>query len=201
MIERNTVIIVPGVGNTDPGFRQYLARLNNEWPLNVTGFNAFWTEGEENFEDKLTHLVEVAKVYKQRSSKLFLMGLSASGSLVVAATHELGDDVAAAVTVCARLRDGCNDDNEYPDQSEVLQRYPAHRRAVQTLGFKVLPQMTADERHKVLTIQPWRDEIVPIETMDLPGANNMTIRSYGHGATLYSGHTSSLALGFMLGKS
>lgn len=185
MIKEHIGIFIPGIGNSNKVLEQAINRLQRPGFRGVI-YDAQWKDGEENFQPKLDQLVGIARGYKREGHNVSIVGMSAGGVLGVIASHEMKEDVAATVAICARLRLG---GNAYPWQETILNRNPSHKKAVAHFETQIEPQMTKEERDKILTIRPFVDEIVPPETMTIRDAHNERIVMIEHTASIYAALT------------
>jgi hypothetical protein len=175
MSKEHHVLVVPGLGGENAGFRKIVD------PWKKYGFTPHvhdvrWKDGENEFQPKLERLIAVIDELHSHDGIVSLVGTSAGGSAVLNAFFDRKDKIHRVVNVCGRLRAG---QNVYPTLEDASQKSLAFKNSV-TLFENREPQLTDEERNKILTIRALFDEIVPTSTTILQGATNIQIFSVEH---------------------
>lgn len=185
-MKRHHVIYVPGLEDQRKGYEF----LIDKWRLcgvvpHVYGVG--WRDLEIGFKPKLQLLVNEIKKYREKGDVVSLVGGSAGGSAVLNAFLEV-PEISAVVNICGRLRAG---KNVSPSLKQASRTSKSFKESVE-LFEKGEPTLNKNMRCRVMTLTPLWDEVVPKETVFLPGAVNKTFLSVEHifsgllGMTLYS---------------
>ncbi|OGK39905.1 hypothetical protein A3A74_05475 [Candidatus Roizmanbacteria bacterium RIFCSPLOWO2_01_FULL_35_13] len=165
------LLLVPGLGNYDR-ILKFWTKVFTKDDFKIIVCNVDWKKGERNFEDKINIVENRIVELVSKKHEVSVMGLSAGGSIALAAFHALNKKVRFAVTVCSCLK--LNYDNTKREK-EIFELFPSYRKAVQFFENTVLPELTLEEKKRILTIRPIFDEIVPVQTMIIEGANNFRL--------------------------
>lgn len=168
------VIYVPGLNDGRKGYALFI-----KW-WNIFGVVAHvhrvgWHDDEIVFEPKLKRLVAEINGYLSKGDKVSLVGGSAGGSAVLNALLEQ-PKITAVVNLCGRLRTG---DEVFPSLGLAARNSSSFKDSVLMFERRE-PQMTMEQRRKVLTLSPIWDEIVPKSTVSLDGATNKILPSVEH---------------------
>jgi pimeloyl-ACP methyl ester carboxylesterase len=124
------------------------------------------------FQPKLERLI--AQIDRSEG-QVVLVGVSAGATAALIAYSERPTRVHAVVTICGRIRGG--------SVEHLRPRSPSFVEAVERLK-EVEPTLTRAERRRILTLHPLSDGVVSVEAASLPGAENRTIPSVGHLASI-----------------
>lgn len=168
------VIYVPGLNDGRKGYELFI-----KW-WNIFGVVAHvhrvgWHDDEIVFEPKLKRLVAEINGYLSNGDKVSLVGGSAGGSAVLNALLEQ-PKITAVVNLCGRLRAG---DEVFPSLGLAARNSSSFKDSVLMFERRE-PQMTMEQRRKVLTLSPIWDEVVPKSTVSLDGATNKILPSVEH---------------------
>ena len=180
------VIYVPGLNDGRKGY-EILTKFWSIYGVIPHVHRVGWHDGEDVFEPKLKRLITEVNKYLLSGDKVSLIGGSAGGSAVLNTLIEQ-PKIHTVVNLCGRLRAG---NNVFPSLEQAAKKSPAFKDSV-ILFEKREPQMTMEQRRKVLTLSPIWDEVVPKSTVYLDGATNRTLPAVEHvlsgilGATVLS---------------
>lgn len=167
----HVLILVPGLGNYDRILKLWI-KVFTRGDFKIIVCDVDWKKGELNFEDKVKIVEEKINNLASKKHKVSIMGLSAGGSIALAAFHALNKKVSFTVTVCSCLK--LNHDNTKREK-EIFELFPSYKKAVQFFENTILPEMSRPEKEKVLTLRPIFDELVPVNTMVINGAKNKRV--------------------------
>lgn len=175
----NEIILIPGLGDNV----KYVKFLTKNWErrYNVKlhiipfGFNGGFNEFEDRFKVFLNKVDEII----ENGNKVSLIGSSAGASVVINAYCLRKDRINKVISVCGRLKD-----------VNVKQRfyYPKNPLTVFkesiALCEKNLLSLTQDDKKKILYFKPLFDDVVPVRTMIINGANYKRLFSFQHGINI-----------------
>jgi len=193
------IIVVAGLGDN----KLELTIASNWWKkegLEPIIFLPRW-ENKKGVKPKLARLLKM--IDKESSKdKIFLIGISAGASLAMNAFLKRLGKVEKMVSVCGRLKMGWSD-NEI---SKKLQKNTLTRRAfkesVKLLEDKI-KDLKEEDKKRIMTVSAeYGDELIPIQTSKIDGADNITIPTIGHLITITSAMTNNFGpiKKFLLGK-
>lgn len=183
MSKEHHVIYVPGLSDQKKGYEL----LINRWSMYGVVPHVYrvgWHDQEKTFEPKLNRLVAAVNKLLDKGDTVSLVGGSAGGSAVLNALLEQ-PEINAVVNLCGRLRAG---ENVFPSLELAARKSPSFKDSVTIFESKE-PQMTAQQRSKVLNLIPIWDEVVPKTTVSLNGAKNQTLPSVEHMVSGFLGMT------------
>jgi pimeloyl-ACP methyl ester carboxylesterase len=172
--ERHHVILVPGLRD---GQQPLLKLVLLNWRLNDLAAElhlAPWTDVKEKLDDKLARLVSLVESYQ--ADKVSLVGISAGGSLVLNAFIKRPKLVSHVVTVCAPIRVILG---QKPKGDALLEANPALRASLESCE-RGIGQLSAKDKHQVLTIRSAHDQLIADQAVLLDGATNIKISGFNH---------------------
>lgn len=171
-----TAIIIPGLG----GRRAFLHWMIRNWfkkyDVKPVIFPIDWRidrEGElvEQIENLKSLVIELSNSGQE---EIYLIGVSAGGSLALNVYLEIPDEILNMVNICGRISS-----KGKPSLERAARKSPLFKESV--LRFEELKsQLTFDQRRKVLTFRGLWDGKVPVESCTLPAAINIKLSSIGH---------------------
>ncbi len=179
------VIYVPGLNDQKKSYELAV----NRWSVYGVAPHVYrigWHDGE-SFKPKLQRLVNEVNKYINKGHKMSLVGGSAGGSAVLNALIE-APKINAVVNLCGRLRAGTN---VHPSLEFASRKSTSFKESVMLFETRE-PEMSKEQRERVLNLIPIYDEIVPKSTVSLRGATNKTLYSVEHilsgllGMTIFS---------------
>lgn len=179
--QKHHIIFIPGLG--DKGF-PYLNRVSTEFiklPLGLSRrgvkvqvFRPDWNT-EDTFDPKLERLLKVIDELTEQGHVVSLVGQSAGGSAAMNAFAQRPDKINGVVVVAGRLRSG---ENVSPTLEKAKKKSKAFKDSV--LSFEEIePNLTPEQRKRVMTITMLQDKVVPPSTVPLEGATNLR-KNGGH---------------------
>lgn len=131
-----------------------------------------WKDGE-HFDAKLAKITDEIDLYLQKGNTVSLVGCSASGSAMLNAFIEKKDEIQGVVNLDGFVR---------PGTAKGLRNFDV--RSAQSIAFresvmrftKLEKTLTVQDKRKILTVRPlFGDELVPPDTVVIPGATNKTV--------------------------
>lgn len=159
------IIVVPGLGDRVAARPlRWMARFWKREGIIVRVHVAGWLDGGL-LEEKLRRLLMVIDEESAAGNSVALIGMSAGASLALNAFGRR-PDVVGMVNVCGRLRAG---QGVRPTLDEAALDSGAFRQSV-LVCEETQAQLSAERRGRVLVLRPWKDAVVPVETMSLAGA-------------------------------
>jgi len=181
MKRKDYVIFIPGLGDNKAALNWAL-RLWRCGGVQAEVYRFDWTntsagvllQKQSRFLDRIDELLA-------RGFRVSLVGISAGGSVVLNAFRERQNMVHAVINICGRLRDG------FPNAQPALQDFsntaPVFHDSVVQIGATT-GCISAESRGKILTVRPFFDREVPVETVPFCGAQNTQIMSVCHGLSI-----------------
>jgi hypothetical protein len=143
-----------------------------------------WFDGQ-SLDEKIGSVKAQTQQLLQRFGSVVLIGSSAGGSLALNAFHEMSDQNICLVAAHARLKVG-----DYPDTHRVSLYHRAHMdtdRPSQAFMDSViraethtLPDLSADEKDRTLTLSTLGDLVVPTHLMTIEGVQNHQSHTFSH---------------------
>lgn len=141
---------------------------------------------KESFEDLLARLVIITKDKLRTQDTLLLIGSSAGGSLAVNVLGALHSENLYAITLCSRLALGKLPWWDY----RTLRRMAHIHTKKESRKFYdsivhchhiAIPQLSSQDKLRIITIKQLADDVVPRSTMQVPGVRSLTVPALGHG--------------------
>lgn len=159
----------------------YLAKRD----IAVTHIPINWY-GDESFEDIFSRVLSIVKQQLRVHDQLVLVGSSAGGSMAVNVAGKLKDPNVYAITLCSRLNERpipwwdmrnlrrmAHFDTKTPSQ--------AFYDSVTYCTNTTIPQLTKQDKTRIITVWQWIDFVVPRPTMTIPGIRTYKVPGLGHG--------------------
>jgi pimeloyl-ACP methyl ester carboxylesterase len=173
------LIIIPGLSDRDAAYDLIVKPF---WPreLEYHLFKMNWRDGQP-FAPKLKRLLDYIDTLAATGDTVSVLGMSAGGSAAVNALAARPDKVHAAINVCGRLRAG--DAAARPTLEQAAHGSTAFVESVRA-AEQAEHSLSVEQRARIMTLQPWRDGVVPSETVALPGAVNRRVIMAGHMASI-----------------
>lgn len=179
MQKEHHLVMIPGLN--DQGFLQ--KRLMNLVPkywqkYGVVGhiISPNWEDGEE-FKPKLERMLGKVDELIEEGHEVSVLGLSAGGSAALNVFCQRKNVLKGAVNGTGRLRVG---ENVRPSLDWAARNSPAFKESVVLFESQNEKILTEDNRKRIMTVRPLWDEIVPISTSPLEGADNRVVPVVGH---------------------
>ncbi len=173
------VFFVPGLGGETSVFRlavQSWKRLGFIPIIHDVG----WKDGEEKFGPKLEKLLSRIDTIHANGGIISLIGTSAGGSAVLNAFSQRTEKIHRIVNICGRLRAG---NSVHPTLENASKKSNSFKESVMMFETNE-PNLTNDERKKIMTIRSLFDETVPLSTISVHGAHNIQIVSVEHNLSI-----------------
>jgi len=141
----------------------------------------------EPFANLLSRMTNLAQSELNKHGSLLLTGTSAGGSLALNVFANLRHNQnVAVVTMCARLHDA-----KLPWWDRRTMKRMAYigtpkesktfMDSVEHCTNVAIPSLNKTDKQRITIIKQWMDDVVPRATMDIPGAQTITVPAIGHG--------------------
>jgi predicted esterase len=170
------IIIVPGLGD-DVSVTQFWI---NHWPktenLSFEVWSADWENYSEDFTQKYQRLLKKVKDCKKQYDQISLIGISAGASLVSNVFVKNSKLVHKVVDVCGRLR---MKKTGLPTLEFITFRNLSYINSIYEFE-KYEKKINELDRKKIMTLAGMYDELVPVSTIPVEGAENRFIPFIGH---------------------
>lgn len=174
---KHHVIYVPGLGDSRPYGQPLLINLWRLYGLSPHYHAVGWADGE-SFTPKLQRLSEQIDKLKTPDNKVSLVGVSAGASAVLTAYSISPDKINGVVCISGKIQNSNN------VAELVYLRNPAFREAMASLPG-VLARLGSNERKRIMSIHPVRDQTVPPADTIITGALEKQIRASGHVQSIF----------------
>ena len=176
MSQEHKVIIAPGLG----GDVKQIQLVTKDWPekygLQSIVIPIAWKDGE-HFVPKLRRITDLIDQLAEKGDQISLIGCSAGGSAMLNAFVERKKLIYRVVNNGGFLRPGKRKGFRSFEQRTASS--PAFKESILRFA-EVEPTLTPAYRAKILTVRPLWDELVPPETVEIPGAINATVPMVEH---------------------
>lgn len=174
---RHNVLILAGTG--DSRAQKTIEVATKHWKnhgIDVTVYNVGWREGETNFESKLDQIQNLIDELAQKGP-VSIIGCSAGASAAFNALTKKPDVIQKAISVCGRLRGAKEEWSKEMQDDPFIQS---------VLMFEEQEAQIPEElKKRMMTVSArFGDRLVPKETSNLEGAENITIPTKMHGLSI-----------------
>jgi predicted peptidase len=128
---------------------------------------------KELFAPKLERLLALIDRLAADGSRVSLVGASAGAGAVLVAFAARPDKVAGVVCICGKIN--------HPETVKAwrFKENPAFEASLTELQ-RVLPQLSRQQRSRIMSLHPFYDGLVPVADTRLPGARELLIPAFGH---------------------
>lgn len=172
-----SIILLPGLGEHLSITRFATRDWNKRYGVNVVIPHIGWYD-QESLKPKIQRLDTLIDDL-HNAGPLALIGLSAGGSLAFNLFFTHQNQISQAINVCGRLRTG-NPGRTMRSLEHASKRSLSFRESV-LLFEQRENSLSKRDRERLMTIRPFfGDEVVPPETVALPGAHNTVVYSGEH---------------------
>ena len=159
---------------------RYLARRG----ISVRHVPVDWY-AKEPFPDLLTRMTAVVQEELNEHGNVTLCGVSAGGSLAVNVCGKLHSTNLTAAVLCGPLRVAKLPRWDRRTLERIAFRDPNRPSqsffdSVTYCGTAAIPALTDEDRHRLVTVQQWADDVVPRPTMGIPGVRVVRVPGVGH---------------------
>lgn len=166
---------------------RYLAKRG----IQVTHANINWYN-DEAFDALLNRMIKLTLSLLKEHGQLMLIGVSAGGSLAMNVLGKVKDKRLCAVTICSRLR--LAKLPWWDKRTLARMAFLGTRRASKTFFDSVnycstttIPQLSKQDKQRIITVQQWLDDIVPRPTMMIEGVRAYKVGGISHGMGIILG--------------
>ncbi|HZP55362.1 MAG TPA: alpha/beta hydrolase [Candidatus Saccharimonadales bacterium] len=166
------VIYVPGLGDNRKYWQPQILWLWRLFGLKVHFLAMGWAD-EEKFSSKLERLLDKIDELKNDKNTLSLVGVSAGASAVINAYAARSKDVNKVILICGKVN------NPQAVNPMYYQKNPAFKESLFAVGDS-LKKISKNERHRIMSIHPLKDFLVPVEDTKIDGAIEKTVPTTGH---------------------
>lgn len=189
MPQQYSVIIVPGLGDrVEP--TKWATNHWTKYNLTPIVHSVGWRgqacppklqRRRGSFQEKLASLLKLIDRELALAHRVSLVGCSAGGSMAMNAYIARKKSIHRVVNVCGRLRVG---------ETTGIRAFALHADPFPAFAESVrqcegnLPKLSTADHRKIMTIRPIYDEVVPPDTVTVPGADNLIIPSLEHSLSI-----------------
>lgn len=143
-----------------------------------------WHSPEKQFPDLLEEATERARETLNEYGQVTLVGASAGGGLVLNTysnldSHERASTSVFCLSSCLNLHDEQRLRRIALDRAN---KKPSHAYIDSVVRCRdvVIPNLNRQDKQRITTVIPRRDQVVPIETMTIEGTTQYKVEGYGH---------------------
>jgi hypothetical protein len=136
-----------------------------------------WVTQPNNFSPKNTDLTKLIDQYGKKGI-VSLLGISAGGSAAINAFCKRTNKVNRVVILSSRCKENIKKGSVHAS------KYPAFRQSLVLLN-ESLKKLSSKEKHKILTVRGFYDELVPIQFSTIPGASNKQLPMIFHALIIF----------------
>ncbi len=184
MSEQISYLFINGLGGGQPKWHERLAIWR--WQKSGTKlhhYQANWHDGQ-SFESMLEEVTTEVDELLESTGKIALIGSSAGGSLALNTFFRSKDRNVSAVVAHGRLAKG-----DYPDEHRKSLQSSAFHRDNPSQSFfdsvtfaenEVIPNLTDDDKQRLIILLQLTDRVVPLETMTIEGVQTHKSITFGH---------------------
>jgi pimeloyl-ACP methyl ester carboxylesterase len=169
---KRVIVYVPGLGDHRSRGQRAVVWLWRLYGVRTETVRMEWRV-DVPFEAKLARLLVRIDDLHAAGYSVSLVGVSAGASAAINAFARRQDVVAQVVCICGKLR------NPETISSRTYRQNPAFAESLQLLPGSLLG-IADDTRHRILSIRPLADRLVPPEDTVIPGAAEKVIPTSGH---------------------
>lgn len=169
------LIFIPGAG--DHTF--WLTKILPLYKGVTTEIHVFgWQTDTPSLIEKQQALLDKIDARFAEGKQISLVGTSAGARAAINALAVRRDKIHKVVSVCGRIRTG-----PYLNRLTPFEQKHISVRALKECEQN-LSTLTDQDRVKILTIRPLYDDVVPVDTVPIPGATNIVIPSILHSLSI-----------------
>lgn len=179
------VICVPGLGNEDWIFHRATKNWQRDFELTPVVINVHWRTRENGLNEKLGRVTDTIDKLSGKNNRISLLGVSASGSLMINAYAQRKDKVHKVINNCGRVRPG---GSLWLPFERVVAGTASFRESI-FLAEQNINSFSPADRTKILTARALFDEVVPADQTPIEGATNIVLPMIEHSLAIYSALT------------
>lgn len=171
------VIYVPGLGDHRAHGQNIAIQLWRIFGLRPHYMPLGWNNGE-GFNAKQKRLLELVDTLCATGDSVSLVGVSAGASAVLN-TYAQSSNVSKVVCICGKINN---------PETISKQRLAANPDFGESMGSLAESMRSLKSKTKnILSIHPWRDQIVPPSETIIKGAKEMTLPGWNHVSGIFFG--------------
>ncbi len=166
------IIYVPGLGDHRAKAQRLAVRLWRLYGVRGVFEPVHWSDGKP-FEPKLQSLLDRIDELSMAGYTVSLVAASAGASAALVAYERRKHQLTGIVCICGKIN------HIEAVNPEYYRKNPAFKESLAALA-RVLPNLSAQDRQRILCLRPLYDELVPVEDAVLSGASTKTLPVAGH---------------------
>jgi hypothetical protein len=175
------VIIIPGLRDQIK-LIELSTKSWSKYGIEPVIYSMNW-QNSENFDLKLNNLIKFVDNLSKDELKISVIGCSAGASIALHLFIERQNIIDKAISVCGRLRRG--NKTGFRSLQKRAKTSLAFAESVELLENKE-KFLNEEQRKRILTIRPFLgDELVPSDTSQIKGAQNITVPILEHSLSIY----------------
>lgn len=165
---RPLLIIVPGIGDDAPIYRQFVQRWNRlGFETHVVPFG--WADTQAPFEETMPAFL--ARLDQFGDRPLYLIGISAGGTAAINALA-VRSTIQRVITICSPL------------QTMPRLRNPLLAASVSRV-MSNLAAFTPEQKRRIVSVHALYDQVVDVRLSKAPGIRAFRLWSVWHAPTIY----------------
>jgi pimeloyl-ACP methyl ester carboxylesterase len=178
---KHHIIYLPGLGDDKP-FQRLLVGWWRALGVRVQYHYIGWSDPDEPFNAKLQRVLDSIDNLARPDHRVSLIGTSAGASMALNAYNVRRDKIHRVVLVCGKIQHVETVSEDY------YRTNPPLRASLERLGGSV-ESLTANDKAKMLILQPKYDNVVAVEDMLIPGVAVLPMRTSGHAKSIAAAMT------------
>lgn len=166
------VLYVPGIGD-DRSYGQDIAIRQFAWYGITPHYVPLGWARAEGYSVKLLRLLNSIDRLLTQGNSVSLIGVSAGASAVLNAFALRLDSINAVISVCGKIN--------HPENihMQTFVQNPDFEESMSILAGS-LAKIIPSKRQRILSIHPWRDQVVAIEDTFVKDARNKAVPAWSH---------------------
>lgn len=187
--ESTSILYINGFGNKLPNLtKKFIFFCWRNYNVKFCFTDIDWLDGE-TFECKKNKIKEIANKIISENGKIILFGLSAGGSLALNVFKELSpkDVFFVSINGCLHLGNYSNDDKGgifEKNKIKALKSSPAFLNSVINLEKNVIPNLSDEDKKRMLIFRPLIDSVVPKHLMKIEKVRTVNSLLIGHDSSM-----------------
>lgn len=183
--EKAPILYINGLGNGSIGAKDKLVmRWWKHAGVEFRHAQVNWYD-ETSFDDRLAEIVEQADELIAQFGRAAIIGSSAGGSLALNTFYKLRDKNICVINAHGRLRAGNFDDRDFNSlhRRAKLDTHKPSQSFFDSVTYaenEVLPNLTNDDKERMLVLSQLTDLVVPTELMSIDGVREHRSSTFGH---------------------
>lgn len=177
MKEKHIALIYPGLSDGAKSVSFLTNHWENQFSITPHVSSVPWNDSAETLESKIIRGLQLIDHLSSQADLVSIIGISGGGSFSLNLFLERLDTIHRVVNVCGRVRTG---ENVTPTPEKASLKKPRFKDSV-LLAEKSIEKLDKPDLNRIVTVRPrFGDEVVPVTTVPVEGAYNISTPTFGH---------------------